>query len=298
MLNLWRLKIFKELGELGTMTAVSEALRLTRPAVSQHIAQLEREVGVALIERGPQGVRLTAAGLRLAAQAQDLLARVEEIEADVAQAHDRVSGPLRIAAFGTFATTVVPPVIQRLIEQFPEIEPTFIELEPTHAVKSLLSRQVDIAVVDDLVALNESSSSLEFSSLMTDEFLAVVSTSHPLAGRSSIHLKELAEEKWVINESASAYHDFILNACLEAGFAPNVVCSCRSAGSAMSFVRSGWTIAVLPGLSARMPPDGVAFVRIKPNLSRNVTAAIARGRSRWPSVAVTLAELSAEAAQQ
>lgn len=298
MLNLWRLKIFKELGDLGTMTAVSESLRLTRPAVSQHIAQLEREVGVALIERDRNGVRLTAAGLRLAAQAQDLLARVEEIEADVAQAHNRVSGPIRIAAFGTFATTVVPTVIRRLIERFPEIEPTFIELEPAHAVKSLVSRQVDIAVVDDLVALNESGNSLEFSPLMTDEFLAVVSTSHPLAGRSSIRLDELAEEEWVINESAAAYHDFILNACLEAGFAPKVVCSCRSAGSAVSFVQSGWAITVLPGLSSRMPPDGVAFVRIKPNLSRNVMAAIARGRSRWPVVAAALSELRAEAPRQ
>lgn len=298
VLNLWRLRIFKELADLGTMTAVSETLRLTRPAVSQHIAQLEREVGIALIERTPQGIRLTEAGLRLAVQAKELLFRVEEIEADVARAQGRVSGALKIAAFGTFAATVIPTVIQRLITAYPELEPAFVELEPADAVKSLLSRQVDIAVVDDLVAMNAASDSLEYHPLMRDGFLTVVASSHPLADRSSIRLRELANENWVINESASAYHGFVMNACLEAGFAPKVVCSCRSAGSAISFVRSGWAIAVLPGLSARVPVEGVSFIPIKPGLTRNVTAAISRGSARRPSIAAVLAELRRESDKQ
>lgn len=280
------------------MTAVSEALHLTRPAVSQHLAQLEREVGIALIERTPQGIRLTEAGLRLASQAKDLLVHVEEIEADVARTQGRVSGPLKIAAFGTFAATVVPKVIQRLITEFPELEPSFVELEPADAVKSLLSRQVDVAVVDDLVAVNAASDSLEYHPLMSDGFLAVVANSHPLAGKSSVRLQDLVGENWVINESASAYHGFVMNACLEAGFSPKVVCSCRSAGSAISFVRSGWAIAVLPGLSARVPVDGVSFVPIKPALTRNVTAAVSRGSSRRPSISAVLSELHKESKKQ
>lgn len=65
MINLWRLRLLQELSVLGTMTAVAEAMMLTRPAVSQHLARLETEVGVVLVERDGRGVRLTEAGLRL-----------------------------------------------------------------------------------------------------------------------------------------------------------------------------------------------------------------------------------------
>lgn len=294
MLDLWRLTILKELADLGTMTAVAGALRLTRPAVSQHLSQLEREVGVTLLERTPRGVRLTEAGVRLAVQSRELLAHVEAIEADVAHTKGRVAGPIRIAAFGSFASVVVPPVIQQLQADYPDLEPTFIELEPAKAVRSVLAQQVDVAVVDELTTVAAASGSLNYVSLMEDQFLAVLQETHPLAERSSIRLQDLARERWVMNESASTYHGFLTQACWNAGFSPNIVCSCRSASSAMGFVEIGWAITVLPGLVSSMLMDGLVCKPLEPNLVRKVSAAVARGSLQRPSISAVLAALRKE----
>ncbi|WP_165385212.1 LysR family transcriptional regulator [Pandoraea sp. XY-2] len=91
MLHLGRLRLLHELSVLGTISAVAEAVHLTRPAVSQQLAQLEDDLETVLIERSGRGVQLTPAGRRLVARSTDLFAMVEEIEAEVAAANIEVS---------------------------------------------------------------------------------------------------------------------------------------------------------------------------------------------------------------
>ena len=297
MLNLWRLRLLQELADLGTMTAVAEAMQLSRPAVSQHLALLEREVGVALLERTHRGVDLTAAGLRLVSQARELLAQVEAIEADVASAKKRVTGRIRVASFGTFANTVAPPAVVALADDFPELDLSFAEIEPVDAIRGVLAQQVDIAVIDNLVPPQARSESLEYVPLMDDEFFAVLATGHRLASRSVVKLSDLSGERWAINETAVAYHGFLMNACWEAGFTPSVVCGCRSAAATVAFVQSGWVVAVLPGLAAHAAPAGVVLRQIEPALVRHISAAVMRGTSRRPAVAATISALRRAASQ-
>jgi DNA-binding transcriptional LysR family regulator len=297
VLNLWRLRLLQELADLGTMTAVADAMQLSRPAVSQHLALLEREIGAALLERTHRGVQLTDAGLRLASQARELIAHVEAIEADVAQAKGRVSGRVRIAAFGTFATTVAPVAIVDLQQRYPELELSFAEFEPVDAIRAALAQQIDVAVIDNLVAPEASSESLEYLPLLEDRFFAVLAADHRLASRPSLLLSDLSTERWAINESSAAYHGFLMNACWEAGFRPTITCSCRSAASALSFVRSGWAVAVLPGLAAVTAPDGVVLRPLEPTMFRHISAAVARGSTRRPSTSAALAALRRAAVQ-
>ncbi|WP_229758088.1 LysR family transcriptional regulator, partial [Paraburkholderia caffeinilytica] len=117
MLNLSRLHLLHELSVLGTISAVAEAVRLTRPAVSQQLAQLEEELETVLIERSGRGVQLTPAGRRLVARATGLFEMVADIESEVAAANVEVSGEVRMSAFGSLASSVVPVAISRLLEQ-------------------------------------------------------------------------------------------------------------------------------------------------------------------------------------
>ncbi|WP_175172193.1 LysR family transcriptional regulator, partial [Paraburkholderia caffeinilytica] len=121
MLNLSRLHLLHELSVLGTISAVAEAVRLTRPAVSQQLAQLEEELETVLIERSGRGVQLTPAGRRLVARATGLFEMVADIESEVAAANVEVSGEVRMSAFGSLASSVVPVAISRLLEQHPQL---------------------------------------------------------------------------------------------------------------------------------------------------------------------------------
>src|SRR3954451_20595743 len=99
MLDLRRLRLLRELHQRGTIAAVADALQFTPSAVSQQLAQLEREAGVPLLERSGRGVRLTDAGLVLAGHAEALLERTALAEADLAAAAGTVAGRARIAGF-------------------------------------------------------------------------------------------------------------------------------------------------------------------------------------------------------
>src|ERR671921_2523607 len=99
MLELRRLRLLYELHERGTIAAVADALQFTPSAVSQQLAILEREAGVALLQRAGRGVRLTDAALVLVDHADALLERAALAEADLAAAAGTVSGRGRIAGF-------------------------------------------------------------------------------------------------------------------------------------------------------------------------------------------------------
>src|ERR687893_3180151 len=99
MLYLRRLRLLRELHERGTIASVADALQFTPSAVSQQLAALEREAGVALIERAGRGVRLTDAGLVLVEHADALLERAALAEADLAAAAGTIAGRGRIAGF-------------------------------------------------------------------------------------------------------------------------------------------------------------------------------------------------------
>jgi DNA-binding transcriptional LysR family regulator len=104
MFDTRRLPTFREVARRGSFAAASEVLWLTPSAVSQQIAALEHEVGAKLFERNHRGVRLTAAGARLLAHADGLLARLEQAEADVGPdaepAKQARLGPVRVVFAG------------------------------------------------------------------------------------------------------------------------------------------------------------------------------------------------------
>src|SRR4051794_20755912 len=99
MLDLRRLRLLRELHDRGTIAAVADALQFTPSAVSQQLAQLERETGVKLLERAGRGVRLTDPALVLVEHAEALLERTALAEADLAAAAGIVSGRGRIVGF-------------------------------------------------------------------------------------------------------------------------------------------------------------------------------------------------------
>jgi len=294
MLNLSRLHLLHELSVLGTISAVAEAIHLTRPAVSQQLAQLEDDLETILIERSGRGVQLTPAGRRLVARATGLFEMVADIESEVAAANVEVSGEVRMSAFGSLASSVVPLAISRLLEQHPQLNVIFTELEPSEGLRAAAAKQTDIAIVDDLVNAEALASALEFHPLCVDHFDAVVSASHKLAGRKSIQLSDLAHERWALNQSAATYHTFLLNACYAGGFTPKVTTSSRNTAVTLEMVRTGCAVAVLPRLALRQAEKdpGFSVLPIDPVLNRRVFIALPRGTAKRPAVAAVLDALT------
>src|SRR3954466_4608037 len=107
-LDVKRLRVLRELAERGTVAATAEALAFTPSAVSQQFSALEREAGVALLEREGRRLALTDAGRTLVAHADVVLAQLEAAEAEREAAAAEVTGTLRVPAFSSFARSVLP----------------------------------------------------------------------------------------------------------------------------------------------------------------------------------------------
>ena len=110
-MDLARLRALRELSIRKTMAAVAEALYVSPSAVSQQIALLEQEVGIALIERRGRGVELTPAGKQLVERAERILIELESARADIAELKKVIAGELRVAAFPSVASAVVAGAI-------------------------------------------------------------------------------------------------------------------------------------------------------------------------------------------
>ncbi len=297
MLHLGRLRLLHELSVLGTISAVAEAIGLTRPAVSQQLVQLERDLKTALIERSGRGVALTPVGRRLVARASGLFETVEEIEAEVAASNREVTGEVRLSAFASVAQSIVPNAISALMHRHPQLNVVFSELEPSEGLRAAAAKQTDVAVVDDLVNTEALASLLDFRGLCVDRFDAVLAAGHRLAGRKLIQLAELAHERWAVNQTAGSYHAFLLKACYAEGFTPRIVCNSHSMAVRLEMVRTGYMVGVLPRLALRhveADPD-FSVVPVEPALNRRIFVALPRGTAKRPAVAVLLEALEGAA---
>src|SRR5829696_4110694 len=149
MLELRRLRLLRELHQRGTIAAVADALRFTPSAVSQQLAQLERDAGVALTERAGRGVRLTDAALVLVEHAEALLERAALAEADLAAAAGTVAGRGRIAGFQSALLRLALPAIAALSRDAPRLRCELVEAEPEEALPALALGDVDLVLGDE-----------------------------------------------------------------------------------------------------------------------------------------------------
>jgi DNA-binding transcriptional LysR family regulator len=286
MLNLGRLRLLSELSVLGTISAVAEAVHLTRPAISQQLALLEQELDVVLFERSGRSVELTPVGRRLAARSVELFRLVHDIEAEIAQSKQEVTGEVRIAAFGSVGVGLLPLAIQSLEQTPPQLNISLVEMEPTEGLKAAAANQVDLAVVDDMVTAESYASKLDFLPLCTDHFALVMSSKNRLAELKSIQLSDLANERWALNLSAISYHSFLLRAFRAAGFEPTVTSNCRNTAATLELVRASSLVTLLPNLTLgpiRKDPDFVC-ITMKPALIRRIFVVVPKGASKMPAV--------------
>src|SRR5437868_14588564 len=134
MLDVKRLRVLREVATQGSFSSAAEALDYTQSAVSQQIATLEREAGTVLVDRSARGVRLTEAGEALVRHADAILARLAEAESELEAIAGLRGGRLRLAAFESGASTLMPLAIAAFSQRHPAVEPSMTLAEPEEAV--------------------------------------------------------------------------------------------------------------------------------------------------------------------
>jgi DNA-binding transcriptional LysR family regulator len=208
-----RLRAFAAFARRRSFSGAAEELRISQPAVSRHIADLERELGTRFVERRTRASILTAAGELLANHVLRAEAILAQAARGVIELREPGTGSLTIVASGITGTYLLPEVIANFQRAYPGVH-VALELGTTaKAVETLRSHRAEFGVVGGFVAAPE----IEFEPLVEDDIVVVGS---PLLAKRRLPLRELESLTWISREEGSATRAVVEAACANLGIAP------------------------------------------------------------------------------
>jgi len=206
-----QLRALVAVAEHHSFSAAARALDTVQSNVSAHVARLERELGVTLIDRATN--EPTDEGRAVMERARRIEAEFEALGSDVAALRDVTSGSVRLGVIGTTARWLVPPLLTDLSQRYPEVNVVVLDATTSSLVLNLLSGAVDLAVVN--LPLDEAELSVE--PLFDEDRLLIVPSWHPLYDRESVGLDELVEHELLLEAPGTAFRDVLDAAAAQQG---------------------------------------------------------------------------------
>jgi DNA-binding transcriptional LysR family regulator len=296
--DLRQLEIFVKVAELGSFSKAAEALFLTQPTVSEHIRSLEDELGVRLLDRLGRGAVVTKGGALLQGYAQRLLALSREARQAMESFQGRMSGDLLVGASTIPGEYILPGLIGRFKEKFPDIAITLLIGDSQTVTEWVAEGRAEVGVV----GARSGHRSVEFRELLPDDIVLIVSATHPWHGRKQVTLDELRAEPLLLRERGSG-----TRAALESALAASaadlsafrVVGEMGSTQAIKQAVKAGVGVSLV---SRRAVEDesrsgAVWCLRVKDlKIARAFYLATHRERSRSPLAEAFRAFVEAEAA--
>ncbi len=253
-------------------------LDLSQSAVSHAIANLEEELGVLLLSRGRHGAHPTPVGERIIAQARQVLELLEGILQEANREKGLHGGQVRIAAFRSVATHILPRVIARFRSQFPAITVTITEFYDFAAVEQALREgHADIGFT-----YLPSNDEFETWELLRDDYVALLP---PNSGFRSpkITWGQLAAYPLIV-PSTNSCSVRIRNHLRISEYPLNVAYEVREDSTIVSMVRQGLGAAILPRLAAEPVAPGIQVCRLPVPLERIIGTAILSNALHTPAV--------------
>jgi DNA-binding transcriptional LysR family regulator len=290
MLDVRRLRVLRELAARGTIAAAADALGYTAPAVSQQLAALEREAGVALLERNGRRRRLTPAGEELVARTEGILRDLEAAEAALARTTTQVAGVLRCAAFSSAHRALLPAAIAMLATRHPDLRVTTSEREPEDSLPALKLGELDVALAQEYTfAPTPADPALERTDLLEDPLRLALPAGHPLAaGDGAVQAATLDGEPWIAGREGTFCHAVVIHTAHRAGYEPRLAHITNDFSVAYALVAAGAGVALVPGLAGPPPPGVVVRPIAGAPANRTIYAAVRAGSSARPAVAAML----------
>lgn len=299
MLEMKRLHLLWELSVRGTIARVAEALNYTPSAVSQQLAQLERETGVTLLRRVGRTLELTPAAQRLVAETEGMLSLLERAEAGLRQSHEQVTGTVRVAVFQTAMLALMPTVLARLRRAHPALRVEMTQYEPAEALWETRARGFDLVVAEHYPEHSAPHfAGLDRVTLMTDTVSLCVGvdaeTDKPLDAVRS--LADVAHLPWVMEQRGAASRHFAEERCRKAGFEPDVRFETADLQAHVRLVETGNAVALLPGLVHVGAAGRLRRIPLEQDPQRTIFTAARASGSDDPALAAVREALHAEAA--
>jgi DNA-binding transcriptional LysR family regulator len=264
MIEVRQARYFLAVAEELHFGRAANRLNMSQPPLSQAIRQLERELGVRLLERTSRSVTLTDTGRVFADECRRLIGAARRAEDIAAQAEAGLYGTLRIGAVTLAFAETLPRIIARFRASRPGVRLNVEEIDTPKGRDGLLNHEIDVAII----RLGEPVRHLRTRPLRRDQLVIATPSDYPRVPDSTdaIDLSTLRDEPWVWlrRDVSPDYHDQLLTACREAGFTPDAHCHANSITTQLAMVASGLGITLVPNAAIRF---GQPDIRHRPLLN-------------------------------
>jgi LysR family hydrogen peroxide-inducible transcriptional activator len=256
----------------GTFSAAARSLYTVQSNVSSHIARLEKELGVTLVDRAHGG--LTDDGARVVERARRILNEIDDISSDMSSRHEAVSGQTRIGVIGTTARWLIPGFLGELSERHPDVRVIVQEGATSSLVPNVLTGQLNGAIVHLPVDEPE----LVIEPLFAEDLLLLAADGHPLADRDTMSLADLDDVPLLLPPPGAALRRVLERAASNANITLRAQAEVDGVRLLASLAFTGFGAAIVPATAV---PDWLegSFHRITvPELPRRVVAFARRRR--------------------
>jgi len=271
MFDLHRLRLLHELSLRGTLAAVADALAYSPSTVSQQLAQLEKEAGVALLEPDGRRVRLTVHGQALAAHAARALQADEQTRTELASLGSEPT-LVRVAAVQTAAQNLLPRAITLLADRAPQLHVEAAELPPEISLLELSAGTFDVVIAEQYPGHTRPRRDGAVHQVLGQDWLRLVVPRSCAANE----LADLAGQPWILEPEGTAVRQWALQQCRAAGFEPHVRFSAADLGTHVRLIAAGHAVGLLPDLVWAAGDPARESVRMLPlpgNPAREILAA-------------------------
>ncbi len=249
-MELLQLSYFRVVAQREHMTRAAEELNVTQPSLSRTIARLEREVGVPLFDRRGRGLRLTQYGAAFLRHVDRVFQELDDAAAELRDMGGLERGSVSLAAG---ALHWLPGVLEPFLAVHPEVRFHLVRRSLPELVRLVEDGEVDYCFVPDIPP----STRTTWQHLRTAPIAVMVPSSHRLAGRARVELRELADEEMILGKPGDILRETMDGYFRQVGIRPRVASEVDEPAAVEDFVAAGLGVAFIPGLLKPTPPHGL-----------------------------------------
>jgi DNA-binding transcriptional LysR family regulator len=261
MINLNRLLTFHEAAEELNFSTAAQKLSITQPAVSAQIHNLEEDLGVKLFNRIGRIIALSEAGEVLRGFSRRIFRLLDEAESVMDELRLVRRGTLKIGTTTTYAGHIMPPLLSRFQTEFPMVKVILHEGSSMDIAKRVAKLEIEVAVV----AYSGNLKNVQFDLLRQEELVLVLPPGHPLASRTSVSIKALAKEKFILREKGSSTRLIMRNLFRQHRINPPVVFETSNVDFIKEQVANGMGVSFLTrsAVSEELASGRMATAKLK-----------------------------------
>lgn len=281
-MELRQIKYFIEVAKREHVTEAAYRLHVAQSAVSRQISNLEEELGVSLFIREGRNVKLTPIGEMFLKHMEQAVKLIDDATSEVEEFLDPEKGTIRIGFPSSLAGYTLPTTISAFRERYPNVKFHLNQGSYAYLIEGVIKGEFNMALMGPVPKKEKK---ITGKTLFTENIVALLPESHPLASKRVLKLSDLRDEPFIVFPQGFILRKIIVDACAQLGFEPMVAFEGEDIDAIKGLVSAGLGITLIPEITLidSLPRSTVKIAVTEPNVSRTVGVIIPAERSLLPT---------------